>query len=266
MEKTKQEIREEMLNNLAISIGVNITDEGSVALAIVDSVLDEIYHLYQELEYAKQQAYLSTSQGYHTELIAQLVGTERDTYETDDELKLKASNSVYRNAKGNRIAIEEAVMKVAGVADIDYRPYGAGTGSFVLYVYPQPEFNQLRLLDDVREALKDVVADGIYYEVKQPTEVPIGVSMLVQFDEEISIMERQVVRNTIQSSLRYYLNNLKRNEVLYINELIRSAMDANKHILDVSVLELTVNGVGKQVSNTFPANDERFISGDIHII
>ena len=265
MEKTKTEIRQTILSNLANKTGVNITEDGSIAVAIVDSIIDEIYSLYYELDMMKQEAYLSTSHGMYTELIADLVDTDRNPAENDSELKLRASNSIYRHAKGNRIAIEEAALAVSGVASIDYRPYGAGTGSFVLYVYPQAGVNQIRLLDRVEAAVGQVVAEGIYFEVRQPTEKPVDVSLILQFDNRISVMEKQAVRNSVRYRIVNYLNGLKKDEVLYVNEIIRLVMGTNVHILDLAIADLKVNGLAKTITNTFPANDERFISGTVTV-
>jgi len=264
--KSKNEIRQELLNNLAIKTGVNITEDGSIAVAMVDTLLDEIYSLYYQLDIMKQEAYLSTSNGEYTELIADLVNTDREGSESDDDLKIRTGNSIQRHAKGNRVAIEEAALSVTGVASIDYRPYGLGTGSFVLYVYPQSGSNTIRILDRVQEVLEGVVAEGIYFEVRQPEEKPIDVAIVLQFDSLISVMEKQTVRGLIKNKLIRYLNNLQKDEVLYINELIQLAMETDTHILDLSIMELKVDGMPKTITNTFPANDARFISGTISVI
>lgn len=264
--RPKTEIRQELLNSLSEKLGVDVSEQGNIAVAIVDTVLTEIYGLYQELELLKKEAYLSTSTGVYTELISQLVGTIRATGETDSELKLRASNSVYLNAKGNRLAIEEAVLAVPGVASLDYRPYGSGTGSFVVYVYPQSGVNQVRLLDQVTAAIETVVSEGIYFEVRQPTEVPVDLELVLQFDQALSVTEKQTVRNTVKTNLQRRLNQLKKDEVLYINDIIRLALSANSHVLDVSIASLKVNGIAKTITNTFPANDERFISGMVTVV
>lgn len=266
MLKSRTEIREELLNNLAIKTGVNITEDGSIAVAMVDTLLDEIYSLYYQLDVMQKEAYLSTSNGEYTELIAELVNTDREGSETDDDLKIRAGNSIYRHAKGNRVAIEEAALSVTGVAHVDYRPYGMGTGSFVIYVYPQSGTNAIRILDRVQEVLEGVVSDGIYFEVRQPEEKPIDVAIVLQFDSLISVMEKQTVRGLVKNKIVQYLNNLKKDEVLYINELIQLAMETNTHILDMSIMELKVDGLPKTITNTFPANDARFISGIISVI
>lgn len=254
-----------MLLSLSASLGINITDEGSIVLAVVDALVDEVYLLYQELNYMKEQAYISTADNNYVDLISELVDTQRNDFESDDNLKLRANNSIYRHAGGNIIAIEEAANNVSGVAKVEYRPYGHGTGSFILFVYPQAHQNQYRLLERVKEALSEVVSEGIYYEVKVPEEVPVNITLVAQFTENSTPSERNIARTQIERSLRQYLNSLEMNDILYINEIISTAMNANEDVLDIQIIQYEVGGVARPLSNTYPANEERFMSGLIQI-
>lgn len=265
MNKSKEEIRKEILDNLTATIGINITDEGSIAMAIVDALLDEIYNLHRELEYIRKQSYITTSDNNYTELVADLVNIKRMEFESDENLKLRAQNSVYRHAGGNIIAIEEAAREVSGVAAIDYRPYGHGTGSFIIYIYPEAHENQLRLKERVKESLDEVVSEGIYYEVKTPTEVPIDLEIVLNLRENKSISERNVIRSKVEREVRRYLNSFEMNAIVYINEVIAKVMNIDEDILDVNIIEYKVGGVDRPLSNTYPANEERFISGKINI-
>ena len=56
--KVRSDLRREILNNLRIKTGININEEGSVAVSIVDALIDEIIDLYRELERIQSQAYL----------------------------------------------------------------------------------------------------------------------------------------------------------------------------------------------------------------
>lgn len=265
MNKTKSEIREEIFDRLGMNLGINIYEEGSIAVAIVDAVIDEIYLLYKEIEDMKNQAYLSTSQGRYTELIADLLDIERDDMESDDNLKLRVSKSVQTHAKGNKGAIEEAILSVPGVASMDYRTYGMGTGSFIVYIYPQDGYNHLRVLDDVNAILKEVVSDGIYYEVRQPKESRVDLTAVLQFNARATQIEKQMAQSKVRGEIRHYINSLERNDVLYINEIIQRAMQVSEHILDIQFISLDIDGVQRQIANTFPANDELFTAGTIEI-
>lgn len=265
MEKKKEEIREDLLIRLANKTGINTTEEGSIAVSIIDTLLDELTNIYNEMEIMRNQAYLSTSSGLYTDFIGELVDTKREIYETDSNYKARIEKSVYRIAGGNKIAIEEAALSVSGVASIDYRPFGAGTGSFTMYVYPEAGYSQLEILDSVKQALSSVVSEGIYYEVKQPTEIPVGLTLAVQFKETASIMSRQAIRNEIKGKIMKYLNNLEKDEVFIINEVVQLAMETSSSVVDLQILELKINNLQKVPTNTFPAYDERFISGEITI-
>lgn len=265
MNKTKQEIREEVLTNLASSIGINIEEEGSIALAIVDALVDEIYMLHRELESVRQQAYLTTSTSSYTERIAELVNIERREFESDDNLKIRAHESVFSHAGGNIIAIKEAARAVSGVADIDYRKFSHGTGSFVVFVYPEAHENQYRLIDRVTEAINEVVSEGIYYEVRTPEEVPVSLELVLNITEGTTVSERNTIREDVEREVRRYLNTFEMNDILYINEVIARAMSVDEKVLDVNIIEYLVGGVERPLTNTYPANEERYISGEIKV-
>lgn len=264
--KTKAELRTEMLTVLAKKTGLNVTQDGSIVIAIVDALIEELYTLYMELEMAKQQAYLSTSSGRFTEEIAALLNVQREPGETDDDLKIRTVNATRIHATGNRVAIEEAIKSVPGVASFDFRPYGQGTGSFTVYVYPEQGFNQTRLLDAVKAALVDVVAEGIRYDVRVPRENRIDLTVAVHFSEGLTVMQKQAFRSDVSATITNYINSLQKGNVLYINELTRHILSVDNNIKDVSYIEMKSNGVQKSISNTFPESDIRFVSGTITIL
>ena len=264
--KTKAELRTEMLAILAKKTGINVTQDGSIVIAIVDALIEELYNLYVELEMAKQQAYLSTSSGRFTEEIAALLNIQRRPGETDDDLKIRTVNATRTHATGNRVAIESAIKAVPGVATFDFRPYGQGTGSFTVFVYPEQGFNQTRLLDAVNAALVDVVAEGIRYDVRVPREKRIDMSLALHFSEGLTVMQKQAVRSDVSSTVSNYINSLQKGSVLYINELTRYILSVDDHIKDVSYLEMKADGIQKSISNTFPESDIRFVSGTINIL
>ncbi len=266
MQKTKGEIRDGLLTTLASKSGINATEEGTIARSFVEAVVDEFYELYSELFEMKQQAYLSTSRGAYTELVAALVDTARiNSGETDKDLKTRASNSVYRHAGGNKLAIEEAALSVPGVASIEYERYGLGTGSFVLYVYPETGVNKTRLLANVQSAVAAVVSQGVYFEVRQPAEIPVDISVVLQFDAAITATEKQAVRSLVRTAVQSYVNSLRKNGVLYLNEVVQRVMNCSTHILDMSISDLKLNGTSKYVQNLFPGADECYISGTITV-
>lgn len=265
MNKTKEELRDGILRELSASIGINITDEGSIALAIVDALIDEIYLLHREIEYIRNQSYITTSNSGYTELIADLVNIKRNEFESDDNLKLRAQNSVYAHAGGNIIAIEEAARSVSGVAKIEYRPFGYGTGSFVIYVYPEAHENQYRLIQRVEEAIREVASEGVYFEIKAPTEVPVDLEIVLNIEDGLSFSEQNIVKSQVETQVRRYLNSFEMNDILYINEIITTVMNTREEIVDVNIIEYKVGGTNRPLTNTYPANEERFISGRIGI-
>lgn len=262
----RSELREKILNNLALRTGINTQEEGSIAVTIVDLLIDELMYFNQELIRVRDQAYLSTSSGIFTELIAELVNIQRLEGESDSSLKQRASQSVYIHAGGNLVAIQQAIMNTQGVASFDIKRYGMGTGSFTVYVYPQAGANQTGILSRVRQNLSRVVAEGIRFEVKLPVEQRIDLAIILQFKEGLSITQKDSIKGTAKQAIATYINSLGKDEGLYINEIIQRVMEINLNILDMGIQEFKVDDVKYTPHNWFPDADSRFVSGTITII
>ena len=264
--KVRSDLRKEVLNNLRLKTGININEEGSVAVAIVDALIDELMILYRELERIQQQAYLTTSSGNYTQLIADLVDRHPRVGENESEFKLRTSNAVYTAAQGNYIAVQEAIWSVPGVASFDIERYTQGTGSFSIFIYPQRNANQALLADRVRAAVQRVVSEGIRFDVRIPEEVKIDMALIIQFNNTLSVMQRQNVRNNVRTRIVNYVNNLSESSNLYINEIIEIVMSSDTNILDMGITSLKMDGVSRPVSNIFADKGTRFVIGNIEIV
>ena len=93
----------------------------------------------------------------------------------------------------------------------------------------------------------------------------VNLTLLTQFKQDTTPSERNILRSQIERSLRRYLNNLEMNDILYINEIVSTAMSASEKVLDIQIIEYQVGGVNRPLSNTYPANEERFMAGNIQI-
>lgn len=266
MQQLRSELRDTLLNNLASRTAINTTEEGSIAVSIVDSFVDLVMPLYRELERIQQEAYLSTSTGVYTELIADLVDIKKRPGEAPADFKLRASQAVHSHVKGNLISIQTAIWGVPGVASFDIKRYGQGTGSFTVYVYPQQNVNQATILNNVRNAVSAVVAEGIRFEIKAPEEVAIDLEIIIQFNQSISVMQRQDLRNRARNLIVRYINQLSPGATLQMNTIIQQVMSSNTNIVDLSISNLKVRGVSVPVNNVFPEENNRFAAGKITVV
>lgn len=264
--KIKSDLRGEILDNLRRKTGININQEGSVAVAIVDALVEEMILLYREIERVQSQAYLSTSSGNYTQLIAELLDVQRREGESESEFKLRTSNKVYSAAKGNTIAIQEAIWSVPGVASYDIVRYSRGTGSFTVYIYPERNANQSRIIDQVRTAVSQVVSEGIRFEVKAPEETKVDISIIVQFSNNLSVVQKQDIRNSIRSRIISYINSTTTNSNIYINEIIERVMNTNSDIIDMSINSIKLNDKSVNISNIFGDKDTRYSAGTIEVV
>lgn len=266
MLKERDEISKEMFESLSSKTGINSKADGSIAKAFIDAFGDEMFLLYEFLEEIRRQPYLSTSYGNFLDLIGELVNTKREESETDDEYRYRISQATLVLASGNETAIRETALTVSGVADIELRPYAMGTGSFLIYVYPDMANASKRLLMDVKRAVSNVISEGIYFEVRMPTDIPIGLDIALMFDVDISPMKREDIRNQVKMNIQNYLNKMQKNQTLYINELIKVVMSTDSGIKDMGIVKLTLDSQPKYIVNMFPKDDERFTVGEINVI
>lgn len=264
--KLRSELREEMLDLLASKTGINITEDGSIAVTVVDALIDEVMKLHRRLEQIQKQAYLSTSSGAYTQLIANLVDTNKVISESEDEFKLRTSNAVYSHAQGNLIAIQTAIWGVSGVASFDIKRYAQGAGSFAVYVYPQQNANQAAIVNNVRNAISSVVSEGVRFDVIAPQEVAVDITVILQFKDGLTVMQKQDIRNRAKEQMIRYVNRLAKEQTLYTNTIVQNVMSLTTDIVDMSIANISVEGEYVPVNNIFPESDKLFVAGNMTVI
>lgn len=265
MRKSREELQKEMLLTLSTKTGINANEDGSISKALIDAFGDEMDGLYRFLEDMREQAYVSTAVGIYLDLIGALVNTDRYEAETDDMYRIRIINAVSIMAGGNTISIENAILNTKGVASMELRPYAFGTGSFLAYIYPEVGENNTKVLLDVEAAIKEVVSQGIYFEVAKPTDIPVGIDAVLMFNPTTNDMEKRDIRNKAKLNLEVYLNKMLKNETLYINELIKVIMNTDEKIVDMGIVKLYIDENPRYIVNIFPKDNERFTVGIINI-
>ena len=262
--KSKKEITNEIKQVVSSKTGLNATQEGTVVGAIIDSFSEEMSNMYSTLKIVQDQAYLSTAQGNYVDLLAELMNVERKDYESDVNLKARTTEAVYQVAGGNIVAIRSALDAIQNVSDYEIQEYSNGPGSFTIYVYPSTsDINELSLIREVRETIAPIVSEGIFFEVKCPEGVTVDLSVILSFKSGLSEIEKKDLRQKVKTNLSIYINDLKKGEVLVINEIIQRTMTISENIQDMGIANLVVNGKNQLIVNTFPKSNEEFRVGDI---
>lgn len=267
IQKQRNEIIDEMYKILQLKTGINTTQEGSIAKAMVDAFGEEMSNLYFQTYFLQEMAYLSTAVGSYLDEIGHLMGVTRKEAETDTAYRKRISESVYTTAGGNQLAIESVLNQYNGVAKYEYRKYAFGPGSFLVFIYPEVEVkNEYQLILGVTEALKEVVSEGIYFEVQVPVSIPVGLELVLQFRENTEEIEKRETRARIKMACASYLSQMEKDEVLIINEIIQRVMETSDKIVDMNFVNLTINGKAQQISNTYPLSNQRFVVGDLIVL
>lgn len=264
--KSSEEIAEEVKDTVSSKTGLNTLQEGSIVRAIIDSFSEEMSDLYETLSTVQKQSYLSTSQGNYVDLISELLNVKRNTYETDDSMKERTSEAVFVTAGGNRLAIENAIESIDEVSDYEIKEYTNGPGSFTVFVYPQIDgLNELALTTKVKEAVSNVISDGTYFEVRVPEGVIVDLNIILSFKPNASELEQRELKNRSRVAVIRYLNELKKDEVLVINEIVQRVMEVSDKILDMGISNYSLNGKSQIPVNTFPKSNQEFRPGNITV-
>jgi len=265
MRKSKDEILNETLNNFSRYNAINATAPGTMTRAFAEVIIEDIDGLYQEIEISNERTIPSKSQGVYLDLNAELLGIKRREAETDEEMKARMNQQVYILARGNRIAIEDAIYGVPGVASFSFRRYGRGTGSFVCYVHSQPGYDERQVVDGVTAALLDVVSEGIFPEVRTSKKAVVDMDWVLMFSEGMTESEAREIRQRVLATLQSHLSGLKMADTLYIDQMRALVRAVSPRIIDLAIVNLHVNGQNRYIANVLPESEEEFVAGMINI-
>lgn len=265
MRKSKDELLNETLNNFSRYNAINATAPGTVTRAFAEVIIEDIDGLYEEIEVSNDRTIPSKSQGVYLDMNAELLGLKRREAESDEELKARMTQQPFILAKGNRIAIEDAIYSVPGVASFTFRRYGRGTGSFVCYVHAQPGYDERQVVDGVTAALLDAVSEGIFPEVRTSKKAVVDMDWVLMFSEGMTESEAREIRQRAKAALQMHLSTLQMTETLYIDQMRSVVRAVSPRILDLGIVTLRVNGQNRYIANVLPENEEEFVAGVINI-
>jgi uncharacterized phage protein gp47/JayE len=160
--------------------------------------------------------------------------------ESDANFRFRLSKQVLGAETGNSTAIRLACLSVPGVADIVFMPFFRGVGTFdVLIKSISPSVSQ-NLINDVRQALFFVAAQGVSYSIRGPKETGVSMTISVILKEGINSSGQTNLINNIQTVMFDYIDNLDIGEELIINEIVQRVMAVDDNIK-------TIGSAGKPI-------------------
>lgn len=200
--------------------------------------------------------------------------------ESDANFRFRLSQQVLSSETGNSTSIRMACLTVPGVADVRLMPFFRGVGTFdVLIKATTPSVSE-SLLNNVRQSLYFVAAQGVSFNVRRPKETGVSVSVVITLRDSVSSSAESNLRIAIQRALFNYIDNLDIGEELIVNEIVQRVMSVDDNIktmgtagkpikeivlykkesdLTVSRIPKTLFSLGNTPSDYAPAEDEKLL-------
>jgi hypothetical protein len=258
MRKTKQEMLDSVLQSMMSRIGITETSPGSLARTFAEILIEEFYTFYEELDAMMLMSYVSTAANQYLDAIGLLLNCTRISGESDNDYRYRITNQVYVVQGANLTALRIKILQLSGVADVQFKRFTNGAGSFTCFVIPEVYPISNSLINAVQAAVDETAAYGIYGEVKTSTAIPVDISMQLIFAVQTTNAERQTIRTQVASAIESYVKGLAMGEPIIINEIIQQSMDISAKITDMTIYGLSVKDVTQFVKNVYPKPEEQY--------
>lgn len=265
MRKTSDEMLESVLTKLRTSAGITETSPGSIARMFAEVLIEEYAPFYDELDLVTSMGFVSTSTGAYLDLIGELLNCTRNVDETDDNYRARIVNQVSVQQSANLTSIRLKALLIDGVADVQFKRFTRGTGSFTAYIIPQVYPITTDLLMQVEDALNEAAAYGMNVEVKTSEYSPVDLTINLILSAKSTSLERQYIRNRVSANVSAYMNQLNMGSPIIINELIQRVMETSDQILDMEIKQIVVGEKEYFVKNIVPSSEQRYFLRTINV-
>lgn len=263
--KSKQEMMERVLQETEYRMGVNATSPGTLMRTFVEVLTEEFYDFYEVLEMVRKNAFLSSAEGLHVDLIGELVGCEREVDETDLAFRERIRTQVDVVAGGNETAIRVKALAVPGVADIRLEEFYEGPGSFACYVYAEPGQAGAALVSQVEKSLAENKSYGVSVTVLEPEQIVVDVVIELLLKEGLGEARKTFIKNEVNRVLMEHVGGIG-SEDLFVNELEQRAISVAGEVRDAQVVLVRLNGQERSVSNVKGDPEKVFVSGEMEVV
>lgn len=238
--KTLEELKAEATSDLQ-AVGFS-TDAGSIAKLFLNIINKNVANLYNTLTVNHLRAFVTTSDGRALDAIGKLLQCARLTDETDDNYRYRITQQCLALAKSNETAIRLTALTCDGVTDVTLKPYSMGAGTFTVIILVDKEYDTQRVVDTVKEKLRDVHGYGIRYNVVTPELTYVKIKQHLYIKDSVSDAKKQEIRYNVQLALSEYLNNLKVGENIIIDRITQVIMNTSTDIVEESNMDFYING------------------------
>lgn len=256
---------ESVLERLRAQGGITETSPGSIARMFAEVMIEEFDPLYDEIDLMVAMSFVSTARNTYLDLIGELLNCPRQNLESDDDYRARIINQVSVLQSANLIALRLKTLQIEGVADVQFKRYTHGTGSFTCYVIPQEYPITNDLLIRVEDVVNEVAGYGMGIEVKVSDHSPVDIDLRLIFRSNSTSLERQHIRNKVINNVTSYMKELNTGSPIIINEIIQRVMETSEQILDMEIKRIVVNEKEYFIKNIEPSIEEQYFLRKISV-
>lgn len=287
IKKTPEEILNKSLDALVENTPIDNVYQGAIARTILESFAYEMGttsngtdNFYDLAEFILKNAFLSTANSAHLDLIGQLLDYPRREIEAYDETakiyytkpiddetyKFEISKRVHTIASSNEEALRLALLAVNGVKAVEGKEYTHGTGSFTFTVIPMNGYSNSAIEELAKNTIERVKAFGIRYEINMPVEVKIDISVQLLMKESAIASDKMKAMINARAAIIKMLESYDVGESFIYNDLVQEIMNSDEKIIDFKVASFYMSGEPVLLTNQTVADDERIRPGNIQIV
>tara|TARA_A100001201_G_C4096213_1_gene203931 strand:- start:5570 stop:6802 length:1233 start_codon:yes stop_codon:yes gene_type:complete len=192
--------------------------------------------------------------------------------ESDESLRFRIVNQYASIVKDSEDSLFLRSLEVPGALDIRIMPNYYGIGTVGVFVFGSGYKSNASLLAEVKRKINTIAAPGVRYEVVPGITVYLDIEISVYVNEAVTSEQQEIVRKSIERSLRLAINSENTSQQISISglkDVIVNAHPAIKGILAKdgssnlfrSVFIRKVYGEQRTTSERYSVNNG-FISAD----
>jgi uncharacterized phage protein gp47/JayE len=179
---------------------------------------------------------------------------------TDEEMRFSILNASLTNARANKAALMLALLKIPGVAEVNFQEWARGGGSFDVYIVSTSGNVTQSLVDEAQQTVDEFEAFGIRGTVVAPEELNVTLEMRVSFTDKASDADKTTIRDSITTEIKSYIDNIPMGGEIILNEIVQRSMGVSELIYDIKILLMTIDGSPALLSNYTAERYQKFLA------
>jgi len=182
--------------------------------------------------------------------------------ESDDDYRFRLSRAFSTRFSNNGAAVQVAASSVPGVLRSTLIPFLRGAGTFDVLLIPRGNKLPRSVKEEALRSVSRATAYGISPRIKEPEYVPVKLTVRLRYDQESGAGLRDAIRDNVQTAILNYIGNIPLGGELIINQLRAAILGTNAGVVDMTLLELCIDGHPQAIRNSKLEPDELFVPDD----